>query len=382
MALETGKSYLVVSSKPRDELSALFNRKEGWTGADGAYSIPIGDNRTVWLFGDTWIGKIKDGRRVDSTMVNNSAAAQELETGEGEQKPLAFFWKSADGKPKALIEPERAASPGAQSQDSQSESWFWPGDGAAVGGKLYVVLHFVRRKPGDSSCWGFVGAGHQLAQIDNPLADPTSWQIHLKPLPSGIEWGNAVLEEGGFLYVYGEYPSAGEGFFKHPTVLARISTDKLQNMDMESWQYWCNQTSGGSAGAGSGSSVGSGLWREQAQDPQILMADGAPEMTVSRVRGMPGFFATYIRAGIGQDISIRHADKPEGPWSKPQTAYHATLPSKQSFLYGAKAHPELATRDGEMVITYCRNSPSLQENVDHPEIYLPHAVTVLIEQRQ
>jgi hypothetical protein len=111
------------------------------------------------------------------------------------------------------------------------------------------------------------------------------------------------------------------------------------------------------------------------------MADGAPEMTVSRVPAMSGYFATYIRAGIGQDISIRHADRPEGPWSEPQKIYHCSLPSKESFIYGAKAHAELATNSGELVITYCRNSPSLQENVDHPEIYLPHGVFVVLKRR-
>jgi len=112
----------------------------------------------------------------------------------------------------------------------------------------------------------------------------------------------------------------------------------------------------------------------------ILMADGAPEMTVSRVGGLAGYFATYIRAGIGKDISIRHADHPEGPWSEPQTVYHCSQPSKDSFIYGAKAHHELATSEGELVITYCRNSPSLQENVNHPEIYCPHGVTVMLRQ--
>ena len=48
-------------------LSALADAKsrpqEGWIGGDGAHSIDLGNNRTLWLFDDTWVGTVKDGRR-------------------------------------------------------------------------------------------------------------------------------------------------------------------------------------------------------------------------------------------------------------------------------------------------------------------------------
>src|SRR4051794_27497699 len=62
---------------PDAKMNALFEQHEGWVGADGDYSVPLGSNRTLWLFSDTWIGKIQNGKRVDATIVNNSAAIQE-----------------------------------------------------------------------------------------------------------------------------------------------------------------------------------------------------------------------------------------------------------------------------------------------------------------
>src|SRR5262245_56405241 len=58
------------TAEPDDEMNALFQRREGWTGADGNYSVPLGQGKTLWLFSDTWVGKIESGKRVDATIVN------------------------------------------------------------------------------------------------------------------------------------------------------------------------------------------------------------------------------------------------------------------------------------------------------------------------
>ena len=43
----------VVKAGPIPELDAKFQRTEGWIGGDGAFSVPISDKRTLWLFSDT-----------------------------------------------------------------------------------------------------------------------------------------------------------------------------------------------------------------------------------------------------------------------------------------------------------------------------------------
>src|SRR5262249_34487248 len=56
---------LVVSDvRARSDITALFARSDGWTGADSAYSIVLSEKRALWLFGDTWIGKISGGKRL------------------------------------------------------------------------------------------------------------------------------------------------------------------------------------------------------------------------------------------------------------------------------------------------------------------------------
>jgi hypothetical protein len=59
---------VVKSTAPAPDLDALFDRADGWIGADGVYSVVLSPKRTLWLFSDTWVGKIRDGRRTDATI--------------------------------------------------------------------------------------------------------------------------------------------------------------------------------------------------------------------------------------------------------------------------------------------------------------------------
>jgi hypothetical protein len=67
---------LVKSAAPAPDLDALFDRADGWTGADGAYSVVPLPKRILWLFSDTRVGKIRDGGRSDATIVNNTVGMQ------------------------------------------------------------------------------------------------------------------------------------------------------------------------------------------------------------------------------------------------------------------------------------------------------------------
>src|SRR5688572_8645385 len=64
--------------------TGLFNRTSGWFGGDGIFAIPLNakenvapdeSTETMFLFSDTMIGNITDGKlQSGSAMVNNSVA--------------------------------------------------------------------------------------------------------------------------------------------------------------------------------------------------------------------------------------------------------------------------------------------------------------------
>jgi hypothetical protein len=49
-------SEISITTAPWPEADALFHGDRHWLGGDGAYSIDLGDNRVLWLFGDSFIG--------------------------------------------------------------------------------------------------------------------------------------------------------------------------------------------------------------------------------------------------------------------------------------------------------------------------------------
>jgi hypothetical protein len=99
---------------------ALFDNRKGWTGADGAYSISLTDDLTLWLFGDTWMGDIRDGEHVNATIVNNTVAIQH---GLSPSKATVefYFGRTLAGKPGAFIRP------------ADGRGWFWIYHGVLTG---------------------------------------------------------------------------------------------------------------------------------------------------------------------------------------------------------------------------------------------------------
>ena len=51
-----------------------FPYRDGWLGADAAYSVPLADGRSLWLFGDTFVGAEGARDRSGSAMISNSIA--------------------------------------------------------------------------------------------------------------------------------------------------------------------------------------------------------------------------------------------------------------------------------------------------------------------
>ena len=348
--------FEVMSAKPASALTQQFQQAEGWTGGDVAYSIPLGPDRTLWLFGDSFIGRIESGRRVAARMIHNAVAWQSLKE---HKTPLRFFWDQSGKEPAALLRP------------TAKETWYWPADGVLVDSKLYLFCKVVRRKAEGAPGFEFDWFANELLRIDNPREEPGKWKVERCRLPEGKEalrLGVACLCDGDYLYAYGLFPASACKPLHMPLGVARLHKDKLTALDMKGWQYWCHGPN-------------DEHWSDKPADLVPLFTDGAPELSVSRVRGIDGWVAVYTPIGIGTEIAVRHAPKPWGPWSRRLSVYRSPDPGAKVFTYGVKAHPELSLRDGQLFITFCRNIGALADHMRKPEIYFPQGVEVQLRPR-
>lgn len=346
------------------ELDALFQRTNGWIGADAAYSIPLSTNTTLWLFGDTFIGEIRNGRRTNAVMINNTIALQH-----GTNGPEFFHGTTRDGKPEAFFKP----------QDGQG--YFWPMHGvraddgtkprsghAALRG-LWLFLHQIETVKGGGP-FGFKAIGCWLGHVPNPDDPPDRWQVEQTKVPfteinsdDALFLGGGVMRAGDWVYFGGtdSRPETKKRFGHGGMVLARAPASRVG--DFRQWRFLAN-----------------GKWQKDFKKMTPVFADVASEFSISYLPAAKQYAAVYMAGGIFGTINLRFAPAPEGPWSKPRPVFRCPeldWPVK-AFCYSAKAHPELATLPDELAITYAANSWDFGQLFSEPRLYWPRFVRVTI----
>src|SRR5262245_58918263 len=85
------------SAESWPEADQLFHSDPRWIGADAAYSVDLGGDRTLWLFGDSFVATSAANVRSESKLVRNSIAIQ---TGrDPETASIVFHWNDAGSEP-------------------------------------------------------------------------------------------------------------------------------------------------------------------------------------------------------------------------------------------------------------------------------------------
>lgn len=341
----------ILRAEPAPEWEAKFAGKKGWIGGDGVYSAVLGPRCILWLFGDTMLGTVKDGRREGAVMVNNTLAVQ---SGRGADAAIRFIsGTTREGKPAVVFTP------------AEREGWFWPQAAIRVGQRLYLFLpQLVRTKSGGA--FGFRHTGQYLAVVDNPDDEAEKWRVKQHRMPfaeftpdRARSWGSAMLADGDRVYVYG-YDERGEGIGRRRLLVARVHGSELE--DFRAWRF---RTEKG--------------WSKQPEEAAAL-ADGlATEFSVSPSPCGRGYVLVYTENGLGARIVARFADAPEGPWSAPVLLYKCPEMAKDKgvFCYAAKAHP-WATAGDELLVSYCVNAWEFVRLFRDEKVYRPKFVRVIL----
>lgn len=344
LGLQFGTFFRVSSAKLAPEIDSLFQSQDGWVGGDGAYSVVMPKGRALWLFSDTWVGKVREGKRVDVGMVNNTIGVQSQPMG-----PVTYtIRRSSDGKAHSFLTPD------------DKQGWFWLQAGAIVDGRLIQFLNQVD-KAGDGGVWGFKSVGLWLGITTNPAKPPKDWQTSQRKLSNAIfspsrtlVWGSSVLVEGSKVYVYGTDDIRTIGQLQRYLVLARANHNELA--DTSKWEYFDG-----------------GGWNKDIQKTYHLADHFATEHSVTKFG--KGYLALYTENGLSSHVVARFAWNPWGPWTKQEVVY--TCPEMGSipntFTYAAKAHPSLSSGD-EVVFSYVVNSSEVSDVIRNSTLYWPRFV--------
>jgi Domain of unknown function (DUF4185) len=337
----------------RDTRLPGFNYMHGWLGADDAYSVPLAPGKSLWLFGDTFVGDENARLRSQAkTMVRNSVAISLCEP--KNKCTMRYFWRQKAGPtPRSFFD------------TGTDDLWYWPLDGFVRDKTLYISLLAVRNKPGAKSndAFGFEIAGTKLATISNPQAAPDRWHVAIQDLTDARLWtGVSILKDGDYLIWFTQVSETeGRGYM---TAL-RISPSRM-SAPSSAWEYLRRD-----------GQWASGLPHE---DAMHLIDQPISEMSV---RFHPSIHK-WIALSTGPEFPparavVRLADSPLGPWSAAQTIYEfpemkasTSGYDRDTFCYAVKEHIEFD--DTKLALTYACNSMVLSKTVANMDIYRPRVV--------
>jgi hypothetical protein len=188
-SLSIAQHNCTASTSSAAGLQAAFNvRGPDWGGGDGAQPIPIDGGRTLWLFGDTYIGGGPyGGPLTTSGIVHNSMVVQYDNTCFAYLLGVnGYNWTSAIPEPNAT-------------------DWYWPDDGTydPSTGVLSIVATHLRVTTGGP--WGWEVLGVDVLHYD---VEPTITLLNAQTLfvysSSDIaQFGQSILVNGTTTYFYG-----------------------------------------------------------------------------------------------------------------------------------------------------------------------------------
>lgn len=339
LAAAPARAVPAASTDPfQHELYAYGNSGDGWTGADGAYSVPLPDGRTAWLFSDTFLGEVRpDGSRPRSApLIHNSIV---VESDDGFETVIG---SNAFGQPDAVADtPDGVAS------------WYWMGDGTVEAGELRAFLfHFVPA-PGPLV---FQQIGVALARFSLP--DLELIEIRLLPAAfvSGaaggpVSYGSAILERDDHTYVYGVEDLRADKFLH----VARAPAGDL----LGAWEYWTGEE-----------------WSPLPTTAIRLLGGVANELSVTPWDDV--YLLVAQDHAIGPDILAYRALDPWGPFEDGRVIFTTPETGGNILTYNAKAHPARGP-PGALLVSYNVNSVEFGDVFRDVDSYRPRFVDVWLE---
>ncbi len=317
----------------------VFGTNSEIVGRDGGYS-GILNGSVVWLYGDTFL---TNPNAEGQTLISDSWAwTTDLDASTG----ITGFQQRSDtaGAPTMILTltaAEQAFNDAHQGTSCQQQPcgarWaLWPGAMLAdpTRSRALVFYQLVSAQPGN---FNFQTVGYSVASWQNfadlpqrPVINPSAEHPDLLFTGNEPSFGAGALTVGDTLYAYGCDTSELSVACKLGRVALGSETDR------SAWTYY----------------AGNETWSSQLGDA-VAVFTGNFIMNVSWNAYLQQYVAVY-NSPLAQNVMMRTAPNPEGPWSREVLAFTALAPaSGGSPVSDAQAHPEYNVNGGQtMYVTY------------------------------
>ncbi len=297
-----------------------FRKTSGWIASDATISLPLSNNKVLWLFGDTYI----DGYRASDTSLNCFFQVRNSMLLQDKQNPSQLL---------TILDNTQAGVNRTPIKIGDNSTYFWPGHGYAEQDTAFV---FWQEYMGAN----YTLLGNYISKIYTPgMVDASAIKDLIKlPLPDGLTYGTSILIDsvGGYRYIYG----SKQDWIVHRPLVARLSINKDIT---EPWEFY----------------TGSG-WSSSANDGAALLTGSkghvSPSYSVIKIQGKYYMISQdngFLTCGLGRDIYAWRSDTPYGPFTDKTLLYTIEDKYRGSYYitYNATAHPQFTTNN-ELLISY------------------------------
>lgn len=332
--------------------SLVMQNGPGWTGADSTYSLGLPNGNELWVWSDSYIGTVNATTRLRSNSLFQAHNS-------------LVIWDPATGSWTTVGYPPNTTS---YFKPTNNSDWYWVGSELLYQPSpgVYKIKVMLLEWTGK-----FVFQGNAVATLSYPSMSIDSIQTVALPNLS-IEWGAKLLQDGGFIYIYG---LMDPGTANKLPYVAR--TRSVANLTQPSrWQYW-NATSN--------------RWLPGQANATPLSGVSAitGEYSVDKITATTGPF--YLIVGMNPQnppyplweyVTTYYSCSPQGPWTNPTVVY--TTPESGApgcsvgtlFTYNPHAHPELTDSTG-ILVSYNVNANQSADLICAND-YIPRFVRVPI----
>ena len=306
----------------------------GWIAGDATFSIALPGSKTLWLFGDSFIGTVNSDNSVASgaKMIRNCAILQDGNS-------MTALFGGTFPSPKSFF----------PSVDENS-SWFWPEHGIVENDTLKIFFSEFTLVNSPSG-FSFKYTAAFMARF----TFPNIALVDSRKLPyyefNGVCYGNSILVDNGYTYIFGRQETDMVFHISYPHI-ARVPVGNI----MAPWEFF------------NGSSWSS----DPAQTQQISSESVSQQFGVLKWNNK--FVVINQEIWNSSRIYSFTSDFIEGPWNKKTLIYDTPILFANTYTYGAFPHPQF-TADGKLLISYNSNgnSADIFKNV---EVYRPRFIRV------
>lgn len=327
--------YLFSQATIDSAFNALLRQPNGgWIAGDATFSILLPDSTTLWLFGDSFIGTVNADSSImpGASMIRNCALLKDGDS------TIAIYGGT-------FAQPQNFVS-----TPTPSTSWFWPEHGLVENDTLKIFLSEFKLASGAAG-FNFKYNAAYVGRFSYPGIE----LIDLVKLPyydiNGVCYGNQVLPENGYTYIYGRQEVDTVYHIAYAHVARAIEGDLTGPWQFNDGSNWVDDPTATKKICTEAVSQEYGVFK---QSNKYIMIN------------QEIWFSTKIYSFVSNFA--------KGPFTYKKLLYNTPILYNNTFTYNAFSHPQFNANE-ELLVSYNTNG-NFADIFKNVEVYRPRFIRV------